>query len=1141
MAVGDRATFFISYARDDQAWAEWMAWQLQDAGHEVWLDTWSLLPGDVIEDAMLTAVRASETVLVLVSSSYARSRHAMAELETAYAAEKRVIPVLLDDGPFPYGLDSLRAWPSLRIAGMADRDARDALLHAVAPDRPPVGGRLRRFGATSPRLPGSRPAVWSVPERYDQFVGRVDLLKQLREALTRRSRAALVGDPGMGKTQLAIEYAYRFAGEYELVWWIGPGQGSVAAQLADLGVRLGIGHLPLGEAARAVTAELRTRNRWLLIFDDVLPADGPPKELMRDTGNGQLLVVSRDRNWDWAGAGERVEVGPLTREESSALLRMLAPSLSDREAEVVAADIGTTPLAVGMAANSLSGGISVGLYLEALSAEGPAGDPPQGLRHAVRLGVERLAAEDPSAVALLSACSLLAPQPFRLRDCVRVPDWTPQSMAVLLRDARVREKALRAVNRYELGQGGDGVLYIHPAAHSALRDLLSPIDHATAALAAQALLVAALPSQHAPQEAWAPLLPHLLTVAPQDLTRREGLTAACHGCVRLVQDGEAPTAVPRLSELREASQSLFGADDATTMSITSYLVDALQAAGEPEAALPPATAFLAWARRAVGEGEPVTLEAAAQLTALLSQAGDAGTALDLGMNTRERLRAVLGPDHPLTLSLSATLLEPLRALGRKREAETLGEDTLSRQRRVLGQDHAHTLRTAALLAVLHADRDDLERARHLREDIFHGLARTLGPSDPATLRAVAPLAMLLIRDSRPEEAEQLLFASHQRQMETLGAYHVDTLRTSWLLAAAHLEAYDFDAAVTWARRTHETQLRILGSDHPDTRDTAGLLAVCLQKTGRSDEARSVLRDSNLDGSELPDKNQVIAQMTDNWYRLTDDLPEERVRSTTRPPLQSESRSTRAPASRPGTQCVLVSHAEADRVWADWVTFELEQLGYEVVTEAEDTHLGWPLSRESDIVLVLVSPSYLASMTVTAWTSEEWTALMRDDARGGPRLVALFVRPVEPDRLPPKLRSRITPALYDLDSDAARDLLRFTLDEPTHPTRPPVFPGTSGPDDDGQALLTRRLVNALERSAVVQGLDDFRTVTAPLGIVVREAVSPRTRLWEAVRSLRARPGGLAQLVDALEAREPGSLAVAEARRIVDEIEHGRAPR
>ncbi|MGN9762773.1 TIR domain-containing protein [Streptomyces sp. SD31] len=1147
MAVGDGAnSCFISYARDDQVWAEWAAWQLKDAGYEVWLDTWSLAPGADWQDTILTWVRASGHMLVLVSKSYALSRYARAELDAAVAAGKRLIPVLLSDGPFPDGLDILRERQPLRLSGLNDQAARDALLRAVAPEHSPSGGRLRRLGATSPRLPGSRPRVWNVPERNGWFVGRVDLLKQLRAALTEQCRVVLVGDPGMGKTQLAVEYAHRFAGEYELVWWIGPGRGSVPSQLADLAVRLGAASPDSapGEAVSALADELRTRNRWLLVFDDVLGAGQLPEELMRDTGHGQFLAVSRDR--DRADLWEHVTVGPLASPESYALLRTMVPTLSDQEAKAVAADVGNSPLAVGMVAGSLTSGTPIGIVLRGLSSPEHSENHPQGLQHAVRISLERLTEQDSRAVALLAACSLLAPQPFRLRDCVRVPDWTPEDLAELLRDPEARESVLRAVNRSGLAQGGDGILRIHPATQSALRDLLSPDGRPAAALGAQALLVAALPSLHAGSEAWAPLMPHLLGVAAQELTRREGLAAAGLGCARLLRDGEASASVPRLTELREFSQLTHGPDDPTTMTITSYLVDALQATGAPEQALPLAGTLLNWAHGTFGDGDAMTLGAAAQLATLLSAAGDPAAAVALGMTTRARLHEMLEPDHPLALSLSTHLLEPMRALGMGAEARLLGEDTLSRQRRVLGPEHPETLRTAARLAALLVDLGDLESARSLNDHIFRELHLTLGPSDAATLRAAGPLAALLIRLGRHEEAQRLLHATYDHQSETLGSDHLDTLRTSWLLAGAHLCAHDVDAALDWAGRTHEKQLRTLGANHSGTRDSAALMALCLHAAGRTDEARAVLRGNRFadpppaDDLLLADAEQAVVQLLDNWSRTIGDDPEPGIRAT-RPSQPSESRSARPAASRPGRERVLVSHVEADRVWADWVTYELEQLGYEVVAEAEDSHLVRPLSGESDIVLVMLSPSYLASMTATAWASEEWTELMRDDALGRRRLVPIFVHPVETEQLPPVLRARIAPALYDLDPDAARDLLRFTLDEPTRPVHVPDFPGTTGSDEDGEALLTRRLVNALQRSAAVQSRGGFHALVAHLDVPVRDELSARTQLFEVVRRLKARPGGLALLVNALEEIEGESLAVAEARHIVGQIEHGAAPR
>src|SRR3972149_3197061 len=67
--------------------------------------------------------------------------------------------------------------------------------------------------------------IWNVPHNSNpNFTGRESLLNELREGLTLNSRAALVqalhGLGGVGKTQIAIEYVYRYCIEYNIVWWI---------------------------------------------------------------------------------------------------------------------------------------------------------------------------------------------------------------------------------------------------------------------------------------------------------------------------------------------------------------------------------------------------------------------------------------------------------------------------------------------------------------------------------------------------------------------------------------------------------------------------------------------------------------------------------------------------------------------------------------------------------------------------------------------------------------------------------------------------------------------------------------------------------------------------------------------------------
>jgi hypothetical protein len=151
--------------------------------------------------------------------------------------------------------------------------------------------------------------VWNVPARNPHFIGRGDLLRQLRERLRSGEGTlvvqALYGLGGVGKRQLAMEYAHRFAADYDLVWWIDAEQPVlIAEQLASLGDKL---DLPIGltvvETVEIVLAELRLRQRWLLIFDN---AERPQHIAdYRPGGSGHVLVTSRSPGWGVLGAGWR--------------------------------------------------------------------------------------------------------------------------------------------------------------------------------------------------------------------------------------------------------------------------------------------------------------------------------------------------------------------------------------------------------------------------------------------------------------------------------------------------------------------------------------------------------------------------------------------------------------------------------------------------------------------------------------------------------------------------------------------------------------------------------------------------------------------------------------------------------------------
>ena len=186
-------------------------------------------------------------------------------------------------------------------------------------------------------FPGRHPAVFNVPPRNPNFTGRRSLLQNLRRNLSEVGdddavrAAAVYGLGGVGKTQLAIEYAHRFASDYDLIWWI-PAEKpkAISGHLATLARRLELPDLPrLEDQLAEVFDELGQRDRWLLVYDnatDPAALDG----LRPPAGGGHLLLTSR--NPAWRGMAIPYGVDTLDRGDAVFFLRQRTGNDSDQAA-----------------------------------------------------------------------------------------------------------------------------------------------------------------------------------------------------------------------------------------------------------------------------------------------------------------------------------------------------------------------------------------------------------------------------------------------------------------------------------------------------------------------------------------------------------------------------------------------------------------------------------------------------------------------------------------------------------------------------------------------------------------------------------------------------------------------------------------
>jgi hypothetical protein len=505
---------FVSHAGPDTGWAEWVAWQLRAAGHEVELDAWHWRAGDDFFQKMRDALERPDVVVVaLLSGAYfERSRWTQDEWSAIRVAARRgrgrLVPLRIEDVAVP-ALDGSLIYRDL--FGLDADAARSVVLEAVvgphAPAREPPFPSVIGMGTSihgGPRLPGLLPRVWRAPPRDRTFVGRDAMLVRLRESLWSEGRVvvqALQGMGGVGKTSLAAEYVHRFAADFDVVWWLDATQpGLIGEQLYALAVALSLvseGDVPAGISV--VRDWLRKYGSWLVVFDN---AEDPVavRDLLPE-GPGQVLVTSRDLRW--GHMAELLPVAVFKREESVRLLQRHLPTVTHAEAAALAEGLGGLPLGLAQAAGFIAeSGIRPDEYLAELRVrasellrEGTPTTYPLSLAAAETVTLRRLADEDPAAVTLMQVCAFLAPEPVPVAWFIDAPAGVLQEPLAHAAAVPVALRRIVAILvRYGIVQlSSQGDPKLHRLTQAIYRGELDPTGTAKVSACTQRVLVAAHP------------------------------------------------------------------------------------------------------------------------------------------------------------------------------------------------------------------------------------------------------------------------------------------------------------------------------------------------------------------------------------------------------------------------------------------------------------------------------------------------------------------------------------------------------------------------------------------------------------------------------------------------------------------------
>ncbi|MCW9034494.1 MAG: FxSxx-COOH system tetratricopeptide repeat protein [Rhodospirillales bacterium] len=314
----------------------------------------------------------------------------------------------------------------------------------------------------------------NLPRRNFDFTGRDDLLTSLHDALQSNQATSLTqavaGLGGVGKTELALEYAYRYREDYKIIWWLKAEEsGSLLADYTSLAPHLGLEGDGQNEIALRDTVrnKLFQRQDWLLIFDN----GEFPKDLddFLPGGNGHVLITTRRQIWDGA---HPFPIEVMKPKEATDFLLRVTGSDDRKTAAALAEDLGYLPLALAHAsAYAKESAISLVAYRELFAEKGAEllckevenRTYKETIAATWAISVEKL---DEEAKALLTFLAFMAPEDIPLDLIKDHSEHLPPPLDEALRDTLHRNDMIRVLRSYSLvsreeGKKGEENISLH--------------------------------------------------------------------------------------------------------------------------------------------------------------------------------------------------------------------------------------------------------------------------------------------------------------------------------------------------------------------------------------------------------------------------------------------------------------------------------------------------------------------------------------------------------------------------------------------------------------------------------------------------------------------------------------------------------
>ena len=681
----DSVEVFFSYSHLDEDMRDELEKHLSILKRNGVITTWhdrKINAGNEWEGEIDEHMESAHIILLLISSNFMDSDYCYdtemgRAIERHDASEAHVIPIILHavdwkDSPF----SKLQALPTDAVP-VSDRKWSN---HHEAFADVAKGIRTAINGLNIIPPSGYKQKIWNIShQRNPNFTGRKNLLINLKNALAVGEYAALTqvlhGLGGVGKTQIAVEYAYAHVNDYSAIWWIRAEDAQTRAEdYASLAVQLNLPEKNAREQnaiIEAVRRWLEQNDNWLLIFDNAEDEKDIITYLPRRSANQAGHVIITSRNPSWRSIARPLPVEVMERNESIELLQSRTGIKDETSAFALAEALGDLPLALEQAGAYIdASGSSFEDYLELFKTHKQNMFKntafPMGYQDTVAttwdISFEKVCDGSPAAAQLLNLCAYLAPDDIPFDLIHGGAQYLPDPLANAVADSLSFDQAKTMLRRYSLAEVAEDALSIHRLVQAVTRDRLNKETRNTWCDTALRLIANSFPYDSDDVRTWpecSRLLAHALAVnghiTSLDITPKDTGRLLNHVGIFLKGKAEFTEAKEMFERSLKIDEAAYGPDHPTVASIVNNLGGVFEALGDLKGAKESYERALKIDEAAYGPDHPEVATDVNNLGGVLYALGDLRGAKEHLERALRILTKYFGDDHPRAMAVRNSL------------------------------------------------------------------------------------------------------------------------------------------------------------------------------------------------------------------------------------------------------------------------------------------------------------------------------------------------------------------------------------------------------------------------------------------------------------------------------------------------------